>query len=91
MPDIVVEVNCPNDLVRDVDLKRDEWLRAGAKEVWVVSPDAQAVQVFRAGGAPRFLREHDTLTSPELLPGFAVPVADLFRLPAPQAPAAAGE
>jgi Uma2 family endonuclease len=90
VPNLVVEVVSPNDLARDVDGKRDEWLRAGVREVWVVNPDTSDVHVYRADGGYAFLQQADTLATP-LLPGFAVPVADLFRLPAPQAPAVAGE
>jgi Uma2 family endonuclease len=95
VPDIAVEVISPNDLAREVEIKRDEWLRAGVKEVWVVSPDTETVMVYLAGGGSTLLRAADALTT-TLLPGFAVPVADLFRLPpapagSPQAPAAAGE
>jgi Uma2 family endonuclease len=81
VPDIAVEVVSPNDLAREVDGERGEWLRAGVKEVWIIYPDTRTVQVYRAVSGPAFLEELDTLAAPDLLPGFAVPVADLFRLP----------
>ncbi|QDU22556.1 Uma2 family endonuclease [Urbifossiella limnaea] len=93
VPDIVVEVISPKDLAREVDLKRDEWLRTGVKDVWVLNPDTETVLVCHGGGASELLRPGDTITSPVLLPGFAVAVADLFRFPPIplQAPAAGGE
>jgi len=92
VPDIVAEVVSPNDTVREVDGKRQEWLRAGVKEVWVLNPDLSTIHVYQGAGGLAMLGEHDMLSSP-LLPGFAVPVAELFRLPdePPQAPAAGGE
>lgn len=94
VPDIVVEIVSPNDLAREVDNKREEWLRSGVKEVWVFNPDTHDIHIYRTGGGYVFLREADTLTTP-LLPGFAVPVSDLFRFPpvpaAAQSPAAGGE
>jgi Uma2 family endonuclease len=81
VPDLVVEVISPNDYAREVTEKRDEWLAAGVQTVWIVDPDTRSVYVHRADGSHTFLRAADTLTAPDLLPGFAVPVAELFRLP----------
>jgi Uma2 family endonuclease len=80
-PDLVVEVISPKDLAYEVNEKRDEWLAAGVRVVWTVFPNTRSVQVNRADGTYAFLRAADTLTAPDLLPGFAVPVADLFRKP----------
>ena len=92
VPDLVVEVVSPNDLAREVNQKRGEWLAAGVSEVWEVYPDTSTVDIYRAGGSTT-LHDGDELASPTLLPGFTVPVADLFRVPGPppQAPAAGGE
>ena len=72
-----------NDLAYEVEGKRDEWLAAGVLAVWIVYPETRTVHAHQAAGGFAFLRESDTLTAPDLLPGFAVPVADLFRLPGP--------
>jgi Uma2 family endonuclease len=81
VPDLVAEVTSPNDYASDVAEKRDEWLGAGVRTVWIVEPETRTVHVHRADGTYAFLRATDTLTAPDVLPGFAVPVADLFRLP----------
>jgi len=49
-PDLAVEVVSPNDLMWEVHEKVEEYLRAGVKLVWVVHPNVNAVQVFRADG-----------------------------------------
>ncbi|MBX9583044.1 MAG: Uma2 family endonuclease [Gemmataceae bacterium] len=79
-PDLAVEVVSPNDLSDEVEEKRDEWLAAGVREVWIVNVPRRTVRVHRADGGYAFLREADTLTT-GVLPGFSCPVADLFRLP----------
>ncbi|MFO0848405.1 MAG: Uma2 family endonuclease [Gemmataceae bacterium] len=81
-PDLVVEVTSPNDLAWEVVAKRELWLAAGVRVVWEIDPDARLVFAHSAAGVTRF-REDDTLTGDPVLPGFAVPVADLFKLPAP--------
>lgn len=83
VPDLVVEVVSPNDLADEVNRKRVEWLAAGAGLVWVVYPLDQEVHAFPAGGGTvRVFGPADTLTADPVLPGFAAPVAELFRLPA---------
>lgn len=83
VPDLVVEVVSPNDLADEVNEKRVEWLAAGAQLVWVIFPLQQEVHAFPAGGGTvRVFGPADTLTADPVLPGFAAPVADLFRLPA---------
>ncbi len=83
--DIVVEVRSPSTWSRDVGVKRTLYERHGAQELWLVDPPARSVLVFgrSAKDMPTFdqtveIGDGGTLTSP-LLPGFALPVADLFR------------
>ena len=81
VPDLVAEVVSPNDLSVEVEAKRDQWLEAGVKIVWIVHPNTRTVHVHRADGGYSFLKAADTLTAEGVLPGFSVPVAKLFRKP----------
>lgn len=80
-PDLVVEVTSPNDLASDVVEKRDEWLAAGAKLVWIVDPVTKTVLAHRADGSVSLYREKDLLPGDPVLPGLSVSVAELFALP----------
>lgn len=77
VPDLVAEVVSPHDLAVAVNEKLEEWLAAGVKLVWIVHPEHKTVDVYSKGSSRR-LREGDTLTAEPVLPGFAVPVSDLF-------------
>jgi len=46
-PDLAVEVISPNDLYEKVYAKAMEYLAAGVKQVWLVSPEHQHVADFR--------------------------------------------
>jgi Uma2 family endonuclease len=83
-PDLAVQVISPNDYAKLVNQKVAEWLGAGVRLVWVIDPDAQTVYAYRTDrpNTSDVWRAADTLTGEPVLPGFAVPVADLFRLPA---------
>ncbi len=84
-PDLAVEVVSPNDLAYEVSAKVAEYFAAGVREVWVVYPEEQLVEQRWPGGGGRWLGDRDTLTSEDLLPGFACPVSELFPPPAGQA------
>ncbi|MBL8866563.1 MAG: Uma2 family endonuclease [Planctomycetia bacterium] len=83
VPDVVVEVVSPKDIASKVEAKIGQWLTAGVKVAWVVHPNVQLVREHRADGTVRQFHFGEELTEPAILPGFTLPVADLFRLPAP--------
>jgi Uma2 family endonuclease len=78
-PDLAVEVVSPSDRMRDVLEKVEEYLAAGTQIVWVVLPTRREVYVYRGGGGLDVVGEAGTLTAETILPGLAIPVADIFR------------
>jgi Uma2 family endonuclease len=55
-PDLTVEVISPNDLYEKVYAKVREYLAAGVKQVWLVSPEHHTVTRSRSIVPPRILR-----------------------------------
>lgn len=78
VPDLVVEVISPNDAYSALREKVDEWLGAGASVVWVVDPQRRLVEVYQTGKPVQVLREGDVLTAEQVMPGFQLPVQDIF-------------
>jgi Uma2 family endonuclease len=78
----VVEVVSTHDTAYELELKTEEWLAAGAKLVWIVLPPIRAVRVYDVNEGHRYYRSAQNITGHSILPGFSVPVADLFQLPA---------
>jgi Uma2 family endonuclease len=76
-PDLAVEVVSPNDRASDIQEKVADYLRYGVRLVVVVYPKTKNVVVETAQGA-RTLTVDDTFDGGEVLPGFALPVRDLF-------------
>jgi len=76
-PDLVVEVKSPSDLWTDLFAKVVEYLRAGVRVVVVIDPASATASLYRETGQV-ILHAGDELTLPDVLPGFAVPVARLF-------------
>ena len=56
-----------------------DYLAAGTIVVWVADPVVRTVRVYRDLLAPVTLTVADTLTADDLLPGFRLPVRDVFE------------
>lgn len=78
-PDLVVEVVSPSDLSRDVHTKVMEYLAAGVMIVWVVEPKTEDVTVYTPDRTARVYVTGDELDGGEILPGFKLPIADIFK------------
>ncbi len=78
-PDLVVEVLSPSDSASDVNEKIDEWLAAGTRLIWVIDPKTKKVTVYTPNRQPTILRITDSLSGEEILPGFDLPIVELFE------------
>jgi Uma2 family endonuclease len=78
VPDLVVEVISPSDRASEVIAKAQEWLGAGCVAVWVIDPETRTATVYSRQPQTLFLSSRDTLTCEELLPGFRLPIAQIF-------------
>jgi Uma2 family endonuclease len=76
-PDLVAEVVSPSDRAVEVAGKALAWLDAGVRLVWVVDPQNRTVTVHRPGGTT-VLRGTDQLSGEDVLPGFALPLEELW-------------
>jgi Uma2 family endonuclease len=77
-PDLAVELVAPNDLYTEVDEKVTDWLEAGARMVVIINPRKRTVTVYRSLLRIMVLREQDMLDSSDIVPGWTLPVADIF-------------
>jgi Uma2 family endonuclease len=77
-PDLAVEVISPNNSVDEIQEKIEEYLLAGTKLVWIVYPKQKMIQVYRSSNVINVLREADALDGEEVLPGFQLPLSELF-------------
>lgn len=77
-PHLVVEVVSPSDRANDIVERVDDYLKAGAKLVWVVYPSRQQVVEYNSQGQSLILRPGDSLDGGDVFKGFSYPVGDLF-------------
>ncbi|MGI5863396.1 MAG: Uma2 family endonuclease [Myxococcales bacterium] len=78
-PDLAVEIVSPSDLAAELQAKVKQYLSAGVRLVWVVYPRTQTVLAFSEDGSIRQYDKAETLEAGPVLPGFAYPLARLFR------------
>lgn len=83
VPDLAVEVISPTNRSVDDLAKVVDYFQAGVRAVWEVFPTPGMVRVWHALTSAHVLTRDDTLDGGATLPGFRLPLANLF--PAPKA------
>ncbi len=81
MADLVVEIQSPDDTIKKMRTAAAYYLEHGAQLVWLVYPSKRVVEVLYADGEIDIFREGEVLNGEEVLPGFTLPVADIFDDP----------
>jgi Uma2 family endonuclease len=76
--DLAVEVISPNDRASEVIAKVQDWLDAGCRLVWLVDPKSRTVTAYRSRTEIMVLGTSDTLTGGDVLPGFSLPLNEIF-------------
>jgi Uma2 family endonuclease len=77
-PDLVAEVVSPNDSWAEVQDKVSDYLAAGVRLVWVVEPSTQTVTAYRSFKQAQIVTVAETLDGEDVVPGFSLPLAQLF-------------
>jgi Uma2 family endonuclease len=79
VPELAVEVVSPSNTAVEVIGKIHEYFQAGCKCVWVVYPEQELVYVYESPTQNRILTRNDELDGEDFLPGFRMPLANLFE------------
>jgi len=84
VPDLVIEIVSKDDRADDLLLKVSQYLAAGAKAVWLLYPNARLAYRYLPGKLEPEVRSAaagHTFEEPELLPGFSLPLEQVFSAP----------
>ena len=79
-PDLAIEIMSPSNAWDDVMEKVTEYFEIGVREVWVISIRVRMVTVFRSPVESKgfTLAHQDSLVCPDILPGFELPLTEIF-------------
>lgn len=78
-PDLAVEVLSPSNRWSEVRRKIEQYFASGARLVWIVDPEAREVTVHPSADRSRTIGPDGVLDGGDVLPGFRLPVTELFR------------
>lgn len=78
VPDLVVEIKSQSDRIPPLVKKVERFIELGAIVGLLIDPDEKTVAIYRSNSEPIVLGNEDTLTIPELFPGWELPIADLW-------------
>jgi Uma2 family endonuclease len=82
-PDLVVEVISPSNRTNEIDEQVRLYLDAGVPMVVLVFPRRRTLDVYRSAHDMQTLTEGDSFDGQDVVPGFRLPVAEIFRSPRP--------
>jgi Uma2 family endonuclease len=78
-PDLAIEIVSPGDRAEEIDDKIHDYLTSGTRLVWLIQPRTRSVTVFRPDGTARLLQAGGMLDGEAIVPGFTLPVEQLWR------------
>ncbi|GGA07019.1 Uma2 family endonuclease [Okeania sp. KiyG1] len=78
VPDLTIEVRSASDNIKPLAEKLQRFIELGSQVGILVDPKNLTVTVYRASGEPIVLTNEDTLTIPELLPGWELPISEIW-------------
>ena len=78
VPQLVVEIRSKNDTAKQIAAKVADYLQAGSMLVWVAEPESETVTEHRGGQPPKTYRKGEQLVCEDVIPGFRLPLTELF-------------
>ena len=81
-PDLVIEIVSKSERAADLLLKVSQYLAAGTRAVWLFYPNTRLAYRYLPGKLEPEVRSADaghTFEEPELLPGFSIPLDQIFE------------
>jgi Uma2 family endonuclease len=81
VPNLVVEVKSPSDRLAELEDKLSMLRSLGAQAAVLIDPDTHTVVIDANDHPSRTLTDADTLEIPTVLPGWSMPVSELWPKP----------
>jgi Uma2 family endonuclease len=77
-PDLAIEILSPSNTPQEMARKRREYFSAGVRLVWIIDLDARIASIYTAPEPPVIVSESQSIDGGSVLPGFVLPLRELF-------------
>lgn len=77
-PDFVTEVRSPDDRIRKLRGKMEEYIANGVQLAWLIDPQDRTVSIYRAGQSPEVLSNPATVAGEGPVAGFVLNLDRVF-------------
>ena len=78
-PDLAIEIISESNTPAEIRRKLEEYFQSGVRLAWVIDPRKRTARVHTSARRSRLVREHQSLDGGDVLTGFSVKLADLFK------------
>jgi Uma2 family endonuclease len=78
IPELAIEILSKSNTRREIERKLEEYFRAGVLLAWVIDPRKKAAEIYTAPTKKKEIGLDGTLQGGTILPGFRLPLKDLF-------------
>jgi Uma2 family endonuclease len=78
IPDLAVEIDLTSAKKPGGQQRILDYLEAGVRLVWAIDVHSRTAMVYRPDGSARLIRAHEALEGEDVVPGFELPLAELF-------------
>jgi Uma2 family endonuclease len=79
VPHLAVEVISPGNTEKEIERQRNEFFASGTEQMWVVRPRSETIDVWSSLDDVTTLNVNHTLDGGTTLPGFRLPVREVFE------------
>lgn len=77
-PEFAIELRSESDALEPLQAKMQEYIDSGLRLGWLVNPQNQQVEIYRASQPKQVLQNPDRLTGEDVLPGFVFELSILW-------------
>jgi Uma2 family endonuclease len=79
-PNAAIEIFSPSNTIEDMDTRIENFFASGVQLVWVVHPKSKQIYVYESTKNCKILEIGDALDGGKVLPGFSLPLAEIFDI-----------
>lgn len=78
-PDLAIEILSPNNTRSEIDARLRDFFASGTQISWIIDPENETAEVCHSPTDRRLIGSGAMLDGEQLLPGFQLALADLFK------------